>query len=767
MDLLFLKVIVKYNMKKINILQILIGLLCFISCTKEFDAGEFTLVNNGSSQEIRIQLKTPNKFMSQTRSLSESQENAINDVCILAFKAGALSYVKTANSIDNDQQVKVTLKSSENSSDTYKLVVLANAYDLLLSLMGNDLEGLNGKTYNEIQQILNQTDINTPLYQSGGSIVMWGELPYQEIKSTNNNYTVYLLRSVARIDVGVGATSYNPDNMLATWGGLPNFTLEGVYIYKANNAYSFIPLSGNFDDTGKKVINPSPTGTRLTSPLFYSVAGGISTIRNIYVPEADVKMGVQGTSGDSNHTNRMAIVVKGSYNGNTSSYYRMDFINSEKALTNVLRNHLYLFNIKNVSGNGYSNPDDAYKSQAKNIEVEVLEWNDGAIGDIIFDSQYMLGVSKSQFIIAKHQQTVQSTDNKITITTDVPNGWSIEKIADENGNTATTSWLTLDSYSGPANIKSIISLLVDENTSGSERKAYINIIAGRLRYMIEVIQSPDAAYIPKKTLLTIGSSPDGYGYNFSGTAASNKLLTAFTNFGTTPVSIVKTEGFTIVDGGQNPTASQLLEWLVEKPVDIVVIGYDNSNINTDIAIYYAHYLANGGTVIAFQDRTDDRVSGNLLRAVLGNEISISYATGAGSVYKFSGLDNEVLNGPFGDIRELQWGEDASTTVKVSGVNTDLVDILSYDKDISTTGHVGTGAATGLKHKTLNFIWFGDGGFVSSGCSGYANCPFMLDSNNFPIAKPGYGRGTNKHLVYNAVLTANAFAWALKQAENKN
>lgn len=750
-------------MKKINILQIIIGLLFFYSCANEFDAGDSPLIN-GSSQEVSIQLKTPNTFISQTRSLSESQESAINDVCVLAFKTGVLSYVKKAGSIDNDQKVKVALKSSDNSSDTYKLVILANAYDVLLILMGNDLEGLNGKTYDEIQQILNQTGIDTPLYQSGGYIVMWGELPYQEIKNTTGSYTVSLIRSVARIDIGVGATSYNPDNMLATWGGLTNFTLEGVYIYKANNAYSFIPLTGNFDDTGKKVTNPSPTGTRLASPLSYTVNGGISTVRNIYVPEADIKMGTQGTSGDGNHTNRMAIVVKGSYNGNTSSYYRMDFINKEKALTNVLRNHLYQFNIKSVSGNGHSNPDDAYNSQAKNIEVEVLEWNDGAIGDIIFDSQYMLGVSKAQFSFPKHQQTASGTDNKLTVTTDVPEGWNIEKIADENGNTSNATWLTLDNYSGSANMKSVISLLIDENTSGIERKAFIYIIAGRLRYVIDVIQTPYAAYIPKKTLLTIGSSADGYGYNFSGTAASNRLITAYTNFGTTPVSIVKTEGFSIIDGGQNPTASQLLEWLIEKPVDIVVIGYDNSNINTDIAVYYAHYLANGGTVIAFQDRTDGGVSGNLLRAVLGNDISISYATGAGSVYKFSGLDNEVLNGPFGDIRELQWGEDGSTTVKVSGINTDLVDILSYDKDISTTGHVGTGAATGLKHKTLNFIWVGDGGFVSNGCSGYANCPFLLDINNFPIAKSGYGRGSVKHLVYNSVFTANAFAWALKQAD---
>ena len=759
----------KYQMKKTDkctILQIIMVLIFLTSCAKEFNDTPIIIPSdtNNKSQEVSIDLKTPNQYALQTRSLTNDEEKAIKNAYIFAFKTGVLSYVKKADIIDNGQKIKAKLKSSDNSSDTYKLVVLTNAHEFIYPLVNSDLEGLNGSTYNEVQERLNETGITTAMYSSGGSIVMWGELPYEEINSSNSNFSIYLVRSVARIDVGTGATSYDPQNMQATWGGLANFILEGVYVYKPNDAYSFIPIAANFDDTEKKAVNPSPIGTKSASPLYYDVNGGIALVRHIYVPEADVKMGSSGTSGDSNHTNRMAIVVKGSYNGNISSYYRLDFINNEKALTNVLRNHLYQFNIKSVSGNGYSNPDDAYKSLATNMDVEVLEWNDGAIGEIIFDAQYMLGVNKPTFTFPKHQQTALDTDNKLVITTDVPEGWSIEKIADENGVEANATWLTLSKYTGIANMNAIVDLLIEKNNTNTERKAYIYITAGRLKYIVEVIQTPHAAYIPMKTLLTIGGSPDDYGYNFSGTAASNRLIKAFTNFGTTPVSIVKTEGFSIIDGGQNPSATQMYEWLINNPVDIVVIGYDNSNISTTIAGYYAQYLANGGVVIAFQDRTDKSVSGNLLNAVLGNNISVAYATGAGSVYKFSNLDDEVLNGPFGDIRGLQWGEDASTTVRISGIDTYLVDILSDDKDISSSGSNGTGSVTGFKHKTLNFIWFGDGGFVSNGCSGHANCPFMLDTNNFPIAKPGYGRGSSKYLVYNAVLTANAFAWALKQAD---
>lgn len=758
-------------MKKISItgiLLIIFAIRLFTSCSTEFDAGytpPSSPTDDPASLVASIKLNTPNSFATSTRSLSESQENAINDVCILAFKAGVLSYIKKSDVIENNELVKVSLKSSTNSADTYKLVVLANAYELLKPIAGNDLIGLNGLTYNEIQDILNKTGINEVMYPSGGSIVMWGELPYQEIKSSNNNFSVYLIRAIARIDVGTGAISFNPDNMQATWGGLSNFTLEGVYIYKPNNAYSFIPLVSNFDDTNKKVTQPSPIGTRLTSPLYYTVTGGISIVRSIYVPEADVKMGTQGTSGDNNHMNRMAVIVKGSYNGNASSYYRLDLINSEKALTNVLRNHLYQLNIKSVSGNGYTNPDDAYKSFSENMEVEVLEWNDGAIGEIVFDNQYMLGVNKGQFALTDEEQTATDTDNKLTITTDYPSGWKIEKIVDENGDIAGATWITTSLYTGPANAKTTISLLADENTFLTNRKAYIHITAGRLTYIVEVIQAP-AKIIPPKTLLTIGSGKDGFGYNFSGTAASNKLITTSANFGTLPNSTVKAEGFIIINGGQNPSESQMLEWLITNPVDIVVLGYDNFNISSTVANYYAQYLQNGGVVLAFQDRIDDGVSKNLLRAVFGSGVTVAYGGTAGSVYKFSNLNNKILNGPFGDIRGTQWGEDASTTVRVSGLNTNLVDILSTDQNISFSS-TSTGAATAFKHKTLNFIWVGDGGFNSNnGGADLTACPFKLNASNFPISKPNYGAGT-KYPVYNSIFTANALAWALKQAEAQN
>ncbi len=274
----------------------------------------------------------------------------------------------------------------------------------------------------------------------------------------------------------------------------------------------------------------------------------------------------------------------------------------------------------------------------------------------------------------------------------------------------------------------------------------------------------------KKKLLTIGNDPNGFGYNFSGTAYSNRLITTATNFGTLANSTVKSEGFDIINGATNPSDANMQTWLLgADPVDIVIFGYDNISLNTTQSNYSAQYLANGGVVLAFQDRTDALVSRNFIQAVFSdNSMATNYASPAGAIYRFVFTNNEILNGPFGDIRGLQWGEDASTTVRISGLPVGTVTILSTDQDISGNT-TGTGSATAFIHNSLNLVWVGDGGFNSGSNMAPASntiCPFNLNASNFPISKLNYGRLT-RYPIYNSIFTANAIAWAMKKAQFKN
>ncbi|WP_158962995.1 hypothetical protein [Myroides fluvii] len=269
-----------------------------------------------------------------------------------------------------------------------------------------------------------------------------------------------------------------------------------------------------------------------------------------------------------------------------------------------------------------------------------------------------------------------------------------------------------------------------------------------------------------KRVLALGLR-NTYGYTFAQYGATDtgsyKLIYSPGNFGTLDSSTILYQGWTeVIQGGNAGIASENVfrSWLGldgSKPVDIVVLGYD-TYISVNKAAMLKQYLDNGGVLLAYCDRADDQSSNNLLRAVFNNSINTVYSGGAGTVYPFNTNNNPLLNGPFGDIRGKYWGEDASTTASVPAGQLSNVDVLSSDSRNN---------AVIFKHKTLNFIWVGDGGFNSNNASNGAGstiCPLKVDGNGQPIARTAYG--SSRTDVYNAVFTANAFAWAIEQADKR-
>lgn len=283
---------------------------------------------------------------------------------------------------------------------------------------------------------------------------------------------------------------------------------------------------------------------------------------------------------------------------------------------------------------------------------------------------------------------------------------------------------------------------------------------------VEVIMT-----IPKKRLLSIGSSANGYGYNFAGNAASNKLITSQINFGTQTDSKVAFEGWQeIINGGNDPSEATLRNWLTgANPVDIVIIGY-SWVMREAHAILLAEYMRKGGVILAFTEANSG--SKWLFKHVFGQtNIGVVNGSISGATYSISGLNDPVLLGPFADIREKYWGEDASATNIAVGIDTSEIYIYSnhYDTQKDERGNTAyKSGVTAFRHRSLNFIWVGDGGFNShsQGNPSSTSTPFVLDGNNSPTVKNNYGHGSSsKHVtVYNAYFTANAIAWALQQTE---
>ena len=65
------------------------------------------------------------------------------------------------------------------------------------------------------------------------------------------------------------------------------------------------------------------------------------------------------------------LIIGGSYQGNTTSYYRVDFVDGGGNFLPLLRNHRYLISIIEVVGDGYSTPEMAFETARSNMQATV------------------------------------------------------------------------------------------------------------------------------------------------------------------------------------------------------------------------------------------------------------------------------------------------------------------------------------------------------------------------------------------------------------
>jgi hypothetical protein len=297
------------------------------------------------------------------------------------------------------------------------------------------------------------------------------------------------------------------------------------------------------------------------------------------------------------------------------------------------------------------------------------------------------------------------------------------------------------------------------------------------------------AYTRKKILGIKGAGGDsnyGYGLGYwSGSHASmtdiyglggRKMLMAPVNFGTGAASTVKIEGYDFINGGNDPSASELQSLIDTHKPDIIVIGYNYGSSNEEVDVLIK-YMAKKGVVIAAMENSAgiQRLFERMLNLPSGT-ISVDGRGDNGSIYTFNYMTNdEILNGPFGDVRERYWGEDASTTRGVLNVPPGMVDIYSngncYSTNLGTAGRTNGGNhITICKFKGQNLVWIGDGGFWSRGISSVGVgsdiiCPLYYNNDFSPAIGPfGDASGATGVNIYNSYFFVNLMAWAIKTVQ---
>lgn len=467
---------------------LIVGLM--FCCSDEHDSFG---ISNGKEKLVTFSVKVPGSGAPKTYALSSTEEDMVKDIMILLFDnedkydqyvyGGAIKEGGTSN------QKTFTAKIPAGTYNN--MVILANSKELVTSKLSKSDKGQNK------EEILEKLVVNVSAEKGWNSdpqstgyvpIPMWGVAKDPQcsecgnkvtIADKMNNLSLSLVRMVAKIDVGI-----NPD---------APFKLNSVHLYNYNTSGRVSPMDDNLDPSQTKAIKPSlpSTPNKTKKPISYSN----TTPDNpewckgvIYTCEAN-----QGSS--ANLKENTCLVVGGYYdNSATESFYRIDFAKTENGTTtylDLLRNHSYNVTITGVSAPGYDDKDVAFNSKPANITANIVPWDDDKYIHFAVNDQYILGVSQAKFNFSQEERTASGSDNTLSIFTDHPQGWNIDKeeIKDENGQKAT--WFTCSQYLGAAEGGDDIKLFLDKNDTGDNRTAFINITTdgGRLILKVKVTQS--------------------------------------------------------------------------------------------------------------------------------------------------------------------------------------------------------------------------------------------------------------------------------------
>ncbi|MDR2005508.1 MAG: hypothetical protein LBQ74_21000 [Prevotella sp.] len=256
------------------------------------------------------------------------------------------------------------------------------------------------------------------------------------------------------------------------------------------------------------------------------------------------------------------------------------------------------------------------------------------------------------------------------------------------------------------------------------------------------------------------------GYIMQPSQGTGKLINANVNFGTDENSTVKvvkysptqTFNYSSLSGASAYSNTSVKAMFDQKP-EIVLTGFDLDVTNkSTVAGYMVDYLKQGGVLVLVLERST--MAEAFFQALYpGITVSGSGLISA-SRLQFGFFNDEILNGPFGDIRGKFYGNDAGGTISITGLPEE--DIIVYARD-------SNGKPTMFQHKFYNLIFIGDGGIFANydgntgSTSGTATTyPLTIDSNFRPITKTSWSGGD----VENARLFANVMAWAVKTAQFK-
>ena len=394
-----------------------------------------------------------------TRSLTPEGENstAAERIRVLVFdkdnkfsyEAKVTSYIPSGDPADKKDKGTMTLLAKNTpSDDTSTFVMLAN----VTRSANTDADGLAGKTREEVMQLFTFSMPDKGVWKDG-ELPMWGVSDPVRVEHSAGAVpklgTVYLVRAVARVDVGLNLsnTSEGASTFDEKAGGIEGITLTKVFFYNTNTTGRVSPFENGiyWDEANRKAKQPSipDPAPAVTGKIdrTSSIVDEKILLREVYVPEAVnvPTAATQGANGETlpennteNYLKRPYIVVgltgADKSRPDKETFFRIDYLKRTGAEADatyeylpLLRNHRYLVNIKAVGGPGFDTEEDARKGPAANIMYNVVVWNESTMSDVLYDGQYMLGVSADHFTFYREGGSLTAK-----VQTSWPEGFTVE-----------------------------------------------------------------------------------------------------------------------------------------------------------------------------------------------------------------------------------------------------------------------------------------------------------------------------------------------------
>lgn len=730
-------------------------------CTKE-ESGP----GAGNDHKTTITLRLADTEDVSTRSVASANERLISDAYILIFRGGSYFAGEkvdiAADLAGNGGQAPVVTSTLRMAAGD-RVAVLCNTGVATLPafVVGSDTEAAINTHFPSATWNLNQAGA-----ASGQGMPMSGVIEHWNPAVTQ---VCSLRRSAAKIQVAVSLASTpgdvtgaftGPDAISAITWGVFNKAVEGNIL---------APASG--------LSIPSPVTFINNTGLPQRVVGAVgATPQSLtyYMPEYNNSVRAREAAVAHNvfNADRTCVILSAN-----SGFYRLDLYDQlAAAFIDIHRNFHYTVNITQVTSAGYTTLAEALANPSSNIRYHLTVTDENS-NIVASNGQYAIGLSADTVNVFGGARTYDiAMARKIgapgTVTTNsitVSPGLTLVSPA-----ALTDDMQTIQVSMGAADVTGTVTL--------------------RLGNITKTIQVVKRQFQYRQVSIHVVANLYGYGYNISiPGAGSNKVFTSPNNFGINGIFNCEPPVFLYPNVNSDGLLTPNLQAAIDANVDIILLSQD-VYINEAKAALLADYVRAGGVLICFWEANgffDASLQNGsatfLMRAIFNNNAITSkpinyagngYNGGPGAIYRLSDINDQILNGPFGDVRGLNWGEDASWARAIGNLPADQVDVYSTGINQATTAQEPNAStyATGFKHKTLNLLFFGDGGFTSAAFSGaYPNLngfpggtatinPFYWNTTTFmPIAKPGYGANGANLPVYNSVIFCNVMAWAIERA----